>query len=48
MPKKKGVNMLIPTDSIIADKFDNEATAKAAKPIKFLTDGWDLILASKR
>ena len=37
--KEKGVNMLIPTDSIIADKFDNEANRKSCQANK-IPDGW--------
>ena len=37
--KAKGVNLYIPTDTIIADKFDNEANRKEV-PIGEIPDGW--------
>lgn len=37
--KAKGVNLYIPTDTIIADKFDNEANHKEV-PIGEIPDGW--------
>jgi len=37
--KDKGVNLLIPTDTIIADKFDNDA-GKAACDAYKIPDGW--------
>ena len=37
--KEKGVNMLIPTDSIIADKFDNEANIRVTA-VDAVDDGW--------
>ena len=37
--KAKGVKMVIPTDTIIADKFDNDATSKVC-PIDEIPDGW--------
>ena len=37
--KTKGVNLYIPTDTIIADKFDNEANRKEV-PIGEIPDGW--------
>jgi phosphoglycerate kinase len=37
--KAKGVNLYIPTDTVIADKFDNEANRKTVK-IDEIPDGW--------
>lgn len=37
--KAKGVNLLIPTDAIIADKFDNEAIRKSCNAGE-IPDGW--------
>lgn len=37
--KAKGVNLFIPTDTIIADKFDNDATRKEV-PIGEIPAGW--------
>lgn len=37
--KAKGVNLYIPTDTVIADKFDNEANRKTVK-IDKIPDGW--------
>ena len=37
--KAKGVNLYIPTDTIIADKFDNEANRKIVN-IREIPDGW--------
>jgi phosphoglycerate kinase len=37
--KKNGVNLLLPSDSVIADKFDNEANIKTA-PNNDIPDGW--------
>jgi len=37
--KKNGVNLLLPSDSVIADKFDNEASIKTA-PNNDIPDGW--------
>jgi phosphoglycerate kinase len=37
--KAKGVNLYIPTDTIIADKFDNEANRKEVN-IREIPDGW--------
>jgi len=37
--KTKGVNLLIPTDAIIADKFDNEANRKSCSAGE-IPDGW--------
>ena len=37
--KEKGVNLLIPTDTVIADKFDNEANRKEVD-IRCIPDGW--------
>lgn len=37
--KSKGVNLYIPTDTIIADKFDNEANRKEVK-INEIPEGW--------
>ena len=37
--KAKGVNLLIPTDTIIADEFSNEATVKTC-PTSEIPDGW--------
>jgi len=37
--KSKGVNLYIPTDTIIADKFDNNANRKEVK-IAEIPDGW--------
>jgi phosphoglycerate kinase len=37
--KEKGVNLLLPTDSIIADAFANEATTDTA-PNKDIKEGW--------
>lgn len=37
--KAKGVNLLIPTDAIIADKFDNEANRKSCNAGE-IPDGW--------
>ncbi|UKN03223.1 phosphoglycerate kinase [Paracrocinitomix mangrovi] len=37
--KEKGVNLLIPTDTIIADEFSNEANTKSVK-IDQIPDGW--------
>lgn len=36
---KKGINLYIPTDTIIADKFDNDANRKEV-PIGEIPDGW--------
>jgi phosphoglycerate kinase len=37
--KDKGVNLLLPTDSVIADNFSNDANTKVA-PNKNIKDGW--------
>jgi phosphoglycerate kinase len=37
--KKNGVNLLLPSDSVIADKFDNDASIKTA-PNNDIPDGW--------
>lgn len=37
--KAKGVNLYIPTDTIVADKFDNEANRQEVK-ISEIADGW--------
>jgi len=37
--KKNGVNLLLPSDSVIADKFDNDANIKTA-PNNDIPDGW--------
>lgn len=37
--KEKGVDLQLPIDSIIADKFDNEANTKEAKNLS-IEDGW--------
>jgi len=37
--KAKGVNLYIPTDTVIADKFDNEANRKLVN-IREIPDGW--------
>ncbi len=37
--KQKGVNLVLPVDNIIADKFDNEA-AKEKAPVDQVKDGW--------
>ena len=37
--KEKGVNLYIPTDTVIADKFDNEANRKEVN-IREIPDGW--------
>jgi len=37
--KKNGVNLLLPTDSVIADKFDNDAKQDTA-PNNDIPDGW--------
>jgi phosphoglycerate kinase len=39
LAKSKGVNLYIPTDTVIADKFDNEANRKIV-PIQAIPDGW--------
>ncbi len=37
--RNQGVNLLIPTDAVIADKFDNDANRKTA-PADDIPDGW--------
>jgi phosphoglycerate kinase len=39
LAKSKGVNLYIPTDTVIADKFDNEANRQIV-PIQAIPDGW--------
>ena len=39
MQKQKGVNLYIPVDTVIADKFDNEANTDEVD-INNITDGW--------
>ncbi len=39
LAKEKGVNLFIPTDTIIADKFDNDANRKEVA-INEIPDGW--------
>ena len=38
--KEKGVNLLLPVDSIIADGFSNDANLGVAGPGESITDGW--------
>lgn len=37
--KEKGVNLLLPTDNVVADKFDNEANTKVCS-VDDIEDGW--------
>jgi len=45
--KAKGVNLLIPTDTIIADAFSNDANQKTVKTDQIPTAGWVWTLVRK-
>jgi phosphoglycerate kinase len=45
--KEKNVRLFIPTDTVVADKFANDAKRKPARLIRSRMDGWDWISAQK-